>query len=34
MGIKKLTIDYFQFSHLAEMLVAKILSRVVGVLVF
>jgi len=30
MGIKKLMIDCFQFSHLAEWLVAKMLSRVVG----
>jgi len=30
MGNKKLMIAYFQFSHLAERLIAKMLSRVVG----
>jgi len=30
MEIKKLTLDYFQFGHLAERLVPKMLSRVVG----
>jgi len=30
MGLKKVTIDYFELSYLAERLASKMLSRVVG----